>query len=58
LVDDPEQPIAVRVFAMTGAARAAEGHPELARELALVISKYIQTGSAGFKSRAQKVLNK
>jgi hypothetical protein len=56
LVDDPQQPIAVRVFAMTAAAKAAEGHPELARELALVIRKYTENGSAGFKARARKVL--
>ena len=56
LVDDPHQPIAVRVFAMTVAARAAERHEELARELALVINKYLENGSAGFKARARKVL--
>jgi len=56
LVDDPHQPVAVRVFAMTVAAKAAEGHSELARELALVISKYTEDGSPGFKSRARRVL--
>lgn len=56
LVDDPGQPVAVRVFAMTVAAKAAEGHPDLARELALVINKYTATGSAGFKARARMVL--
>lgn len=56
LVDDPHQPVAVRVFAMSVAARAAEGHTELGRELALVIGKYLENGSAGFKARARKVL--
>ena len=56
LIDDPRQPIAVRVFAMTVAARTAAGHPDLARDLALVIGKYIESGSAGFRSRARKVL--
>jgi len=56
LVDDAHQPIAVRVFAMTVAAKAAEGQGDLARELALVINKYMENGSAGFKARARKVL--
>src|SRR5437763_7679894 len=56
LVDDPHQPVAVRVFAMTVAAKAAEGHSELARELALVIGKYTEKGSPGFNARARKVL--
>ena len=56
LVDDPQQPIAVRVFAMTVAAKAADGQPELKRELALVIGKYLNNGSAGFKARARRVL--
>lgn len=56
LVDDPHQPIAVRVFAMSAAAKTSEGHPELNRELALVIGKYLESASPGFKARARKVL--
>ena len=56
LVDDPNQPVAVRVFAMSVASKAAQGHAELARELALVIGKYTENGSAGFKARARKIL--
>ena len=56
LVDDPKQPVAVRVFAMTVAAKAAEGHSDLIRELALVIGKYYKNGSAGFRARARMVL--
>ena len=56
LVDDPCQPTAVRVFSMTVAARVAGGQPDLKRELELIIGKYLDSGSAGFKSRAKKVL--
>jgi hypothetical protein len=56
LVDDPSRPVAVRVFSMTVAAKAAIGHLDLERELALVINKYVKTGSAGFRARARKVL--
>ena len=57
LVDDIQQPVAVRVFAMSVAAKVARGHPELTRELKLVIKKYAEDGSAAFGSRARKILN-
>jgi hypothetical protein len=56
LVDDPHQPVAVRVFAMSVAARIAEDKPDLMSELRLMCNKYLPTASAGFLSRARKVL--
>jgi len=56
LVDDPHQPVAVRVFALTVAAKVAEGEPDLTGELRLMCSKYLPGASAGFLSRARKVL--
>ena len=56
LVDDPQQPVAVRVFALTVAANLARNEPDLMNELRLMSSKYLAGASAGFLSRARKVL--
>lgn len=55
LVDDPHQPIAVRVFALSVAAKAADFEPDLMNELRLMTSKYMPNASAGFRARARKV---
>ena len=52
LLDNPNQPVAVRVFSMTVAAKLAENEPELLDELRLVAAKYPQAATAGFRSRA------
>ena len=56
LVDDPNQPVAVRVFALSVAGKLAKDKPDLMNELRLLCSKYLPTASAGFRSRARKVL--
>lgn len=56
LVDDPHQPVAVRVFALTAAARIAKDLPELLDELRLVAAKYPQSATAGFRNRCLRVL--
>ena len=56
LFDDPKEPVAVRVFAMTGAAQMAHNSPELMDELRLVAAKYPQASTAGFRARARRVL--
>jgi hypothetical protein len=56
LLNDPQQPVAVRVFSMTVAAKIARNEPELLDELRLVATKYPQTDTAGFRSRARRVL--
>jgi len=56
LVDDPHQPVAVRVFALTVAAKIARNSPELLDELRLVAAKYPQGTTAGFRSRCVRVL--
>lgn len=56
LLADPAQPVAVRVFSMTVAAKIAEKQPELLDELRLVAAKYPQAATAGFRSRARRVL--
>lgn len=56
LVDNPEQPVAVRVYAMTVAARIAADKPDLLDELRLVIDKHIAHASIGFCKRVEVVL--
>jgi hypothetical protein len=56
LLNDPSEPVAVRVFAMTVAAKLAKDEPELLNELRLVATKYPQAATVGFRSRARRVL--
>lgn len=53
---DPNETVAVRVFSMTVAAKIAKNEPELMNELRLVAAKYPQSATAGFRSRARRVL--
>ncbi len=55
-IDDPDQPIAVRAFAMTVAVRIAKSEPDLMNELRLVVSKHLPHSTAAFKVRARQVL--
>jgi hypothetical protein len=48
--------VAVRVFAMTVLGRIAEGRPDLARELRMVIEQQLPFASAGFAARAHMIL--
>ena len=58
LVDDAEQPVAVRVFAMTVAARIAKSEPELLNELRLIVDKHSPHTTIAFRKRASMVLPK
>jgi len=51
-----KEPIAVRVFAMTVLANIAKYQPDLKNELRIMIEHQLPFGSAGFVSRARKVL--
>ena len=53
---DPKQPIAVRVFSMQVLSNIASHLPDLKKELRLVIEDQLPYASAGFLSRAKKVL--
>lgn len=53
---DPKEPIAVRAFSMTVLGNLAGRHPDLKKELRLVIEDQLPYGSAGFVGRAKKVL--
>ena len=56
LLDDPNEPIAVRVFAMTVAARIAKSEPALLKELQLIVQQSLPHATAAFRSRARKIL--
>jgi len=56
LFADATQPVAVRVFSMTVAANIAKGKPELLDELRLVAKEHPEAATAGFRSRARRVL--
>ena len=57
-LNDPNQPIAVRCFSMTVCYNIAQKYPDLKEELASSIKLHLPHGSAGFKSRGNKLLNK
>lgn len=53
---DPEEPVAVRVFSMTVLANLSKQHPDLKRELKLVIEDQLPFASAAYLSRSKKIL--
>lgn len=54
LVSSPAETTAVRCFGMTVLARICKKHPELARELKMILEDQIPNSSAGFKARAKR----
>lgn len=56
LLADPAETVAVRVFSMTVAAKVAKDSPALLDELKLIATKYPHAATAGFRSRARRVL--
>ncbi|MEQ1587091.1 MAG: hypothetical protein ABL895_14485 [Cyclobacteriaceae bacterium] len=55
-LSNPQEAIAVRVFAMTVLANLAQENPDLKNEIILIIEDQLPYGSAGFLSRSKKVL--
>ena len=55
LLDDPREPVAVRVFSMTVAADIAKDSPELLEEVRLVATKYTDLMTLGFRARLRRV---
>ncbi len=51
-----DEPIAVKVFAMTVLNNIVQKEPDLKNELKIVLEDQLPYGSAGFKSRATKIL--
>ena len=56
IVPDPNQPPAVRAYALTICHRICEAEPALGDELKLIIENSFNDSPAAFKSRARKIL--
>jgi len=51
-----EEPVAVKVFAMSVLFKIIQDKPELLRELAIILEDQLPYSSAGYRSRATKIL--
>lgn len=58
LVNDPQQDIAIRAFALTVIANHLKMYPAMAGELKLSIEELLPYASTGLKNRAGKILQK
>jgi hypothetical protein len=56
VIDNPNEAVAIRAFAIAVAADVAKERPELFEELRLVAAKHLPGAKAGFRSRARRVL--
>ncbi|MFT5165164.1 MAG: hypothetical protein ACI8P3_000388 [Saprospiraceae bacterium] len=56
LLDDPKEAVAVRIFSMSVCLNITKREPDLANELKIILEDHYPHGSAGFKSRAKKIL--
>lgn len=56
VVQNPQYPVAIRVHAMQIAFELSQPYPELQQELRMVLETNSPEGSAGFRSRASKLL--
>jgi hypothetical protein len=56
LIDDASEPVAVRAFAVTVAARIAKLEPDLMNELRLIVRKHLPHTTAAFQNRAGQIL--
>ena len=55
-LNDTSEPVAVKVFSMTVIHNLTKDIPELAHELKIILEDQFDYGSAGFQSRARKIL--
>ena len=55
-LESPKESLAVKVFSMSVLGNLAKKYPEIKTELKLIIDDQLPHQSAGFKSRAKKVL--
>ena len=56
LIADPMQPVAVKVFAVTVAAKIAKSSPDLLKELRLVVKETLTDSSIALHKRAREVM--
>ncbi len=53
-----QEPVAIQVFAMSIWAQIAEAHPDLQAELCSLLEEKLPFSSAGYRSRATKILRR
>ncbi len=58
LLVDRNEPVAIRVFSMTVLDNLSGIYPDIKQELMAYLQEEIEFGSAGFKSRARKILKR
>lgn len=58
LIDDMNEPVAVRAFAITVATRIAKTEPALIAELQMVVNKHIPHTTIAFRKRAREILSR
>ena len=56
LIDDMNEQIAVRAFALTVATRIGKHEPALVNELCLIVKKHLPQTTVGFHHRAKEIL--
>lgn len=57
LIDDSNEPVAVRAFALTVATKIAKSEPDLVKELQLIVKKHLRHTSVAFHKRAREILS-
>lgn len=57
-LESPTEAVAVKVFSMSVLANMAKDYPEIIPEIKLLIEDQLPEQSAGFKSRAKKILHR
>jgi len=55
-LEDPAEALGIKVFSMSVLGKLARGYPDIIPELRLLIEEQLPNQTAGFKSRAKKVL--
>lgn len=58
MLENKNEAIAIKVFAMTVLANVCRAYPDIQKELITVIEDQMPYGSAGFRSRATKILKR
>ena len=57
LVADPSEPVAVRCFSMTAAAKIAKNQPSLMGELKLIAENQLEHATAGMRVRIGRLVS-
>jgi hypothetical protein len=58
LLSDPKEESAVKAFAMTVAFNIVQQHPEIGKELKIIIEDQLPYATPSFKSRAKRIIKK